>query len=153
MELNDSVFWCRELYRETMQLYRQVRDRKRLAAKRRIRRILTMIEKEVARGFPPDNDLIDHLEIVRTATVDDPDANDADTLGWYAHTYAAIRSVGDHINTDWREPQRRAITALMLIEKGIIYHVCESMALVGQEYWRGLLRELEADPTAAPHSA
>ena len=110
VELNDSVFWCRELYRETGQLWRQVRDRERLAAKRKIRRILTMIEKEVAREFPPDSDL--------SATVDDSYDDDPDTLGWYAHMHAAIRAVGDQVKTDWRETERRAPSLPMAIIHG-----------------------------------
>lgn len=153
MEWNDSVFWCRELYRESGQLWRQVRDRKRLAAKRKTGRILTMIEKEVARAFAPVSDLVDPLERVRTATVDDSDADEPDTLGWYAHMHAAIRGVGDQVKTDWRETERRAITALMLIEKAIIYHVCESLELYGEEFWQGLLGELENGSIAAPPSA
>jgi len=152
VELNDSVFWCREFYRETVQLWCQVRDRKR-AAKRKIKRILTMIENEVARAFPTDSDLVDPLEFVRTATVDESDLGDPDTLGWYAHMHAAIRAIGDQVKTDWRETERRAITSLVLIEKAIIYHVSESMALLGERYWQGLLRELEDGSIGAPPPA
>lgn len=153
MELNDSVLWCRELYRETVQLWRQVRDRKRPAAKRKTRRIVTMIENEVARGFSPASNLLDPLEIARAATVDDSDAYEPDALGWYAHMHAAIREVGDQVKTDWREAERRAITALMLIEKAIIYHVCESLALLGDEFLQGLLGELEHGSIAVSPSA
>jgi hypothetical protein len=69
-----------------------------------------MIEKEVAREFPPDSDL--------SATVDDSYADEPDTLGWYAHMHAAIRAVGDQVKTDWRETERRAPSLPMAIIHG-----------------------------------
>ncbi len=112
-----------------------------------------MIEMEVARAFPPDDNHFDCLNIVRTATAAETDADDPETLGWYAHMHAAIRAVGDHVKTDWREAERRAITALVLIEKAIIYHVRASLALYGEEFWQGLLGELENGPITTPPSA
>lgn len=153
MELNDSALWSRKLHRETVQLWRQVRDRKRRAVKRKIRRIVTMIENEVARGFSPVSNVVNPLEVARQATVDDSDADEPDTLGWYAHMHAAIREVGDHVKTDWREAERRAIAAIMLIERAIIYHVSESLALLGDEFWQEMLDELEHGSIAVPPSA
>jgi hypothetical protein len=77
-----------------------------------------MIENEVAKAFPLDSDLVDPLARVRTATVDDSDPDEPDTLGWYAHMHAAIRAVGDQVKTDWRETERRAPSLPMAIIHG-----------------------------------